>query len=409
MRVLFLNNFYYLRGGAERVLFEEMRMLREAGHEVAIFTRMDPRNQSAPYERLFPKAIQRDTYRVSLDGVRTVQEMLYSPSARQGVRRLLEEFKPNLVHAHNIYGGLSTAVLDALKEKKTPAVMTLHDLKLLCPSYLMLNHGRVCERCKGRRFHHAVLTKCHKDSYLASAVYASESCFSHRFRKYDAMSLFIAPSLFLLNKHREFGFDASRFIHVPNPARLDSIAASHQRGRYLLYFGRLSVEKGIRTLITAFGKVRTDQYLYIAGDGADRQTMEDMVQRERKEHIKFTGYLTSAPLGQAIDGAIAVILPSECYENAPMAILEAFSRGKPVIGARIGGIPEMIDDGVNGYLFEPGNASDLQNKLETFLALSENRVLEMGKAAQSKVEREYSAQSHYEGLMKAYGHALEAA
>ena len=407
MRILSLNNFYYLRGGSERVLLEEMRMLQEAEHEVAIFTRSYPRNQYAPYERFFPAAIQRDKYGFSLTGLRTIKEMIYSTSARQGLRRLLEEFKPDLVHAHNIYGGLSTSVLDALKEKNTPTVMTLHDLKLLCPSYLMLNHGRVCERCKGNKFYHAVLTRCHKDSTIASAVYAAESYFSHIYRKYSSVQQFIAPSMFLLNKHREFGFEAGRFVHITNPVDLNGIAASRHAGKYLFYFGRISREKGIRSLITAYKRLKTNLPLSIAGDGPDREAVEKMVmQEQQKENIKFTGYLASAPLGKAIDSAKAVILPSECYENAPMAILESFSRGKPVIGARIGGIPEMIDDGVNGYLFEPGDTADLQKKLELFLALPDNRVLEMGKAARNKIEREYSAGSHYDRLVQVYQKAL---
>jgi glycosyltransferase involved in cell wall biosynthesis len=406
MKILFLNNFYYLRGGSERVLFEEMRMLQERGHEVAIFTRSYPRNQSSSYECFFPAEMQRDSYSISLNGLRTVREIIYSSSARHGLRRLLGEFRPDLVHAHNIYGGLSTSVLDAMKEKKTPVVMTLHDLKLLCPSYLMLNHGQVCERCKGTKFYHAALTRCHKDSTVASTIYAAESYFSHLFRKYASVKLFIAPSLFLLNKHREFGFEAGRFVHIPNPASLDGIAAPQEAGRYLFYFGRISREKGLRTLITAFGKVQTDMPLYIAGDGADRGEVEEMATQDQKERIRFMGHLKAAQLGKAIDSARVVILPSECYENAPMAILESFSHGKPVIGARIGGIPEMIDDGVNGFLFEPGNAMNLQKKLELFLALPADRVLEMGGVARSKVECEYSAQAHYERLMKAYGYAL---
>jgi len=205
LKILFLNNFNYLRGGSERVLFEEMLMMREAGHEVAIFTRSYPQNLSARYERFFPAAIQRDRYRISLQSLKTVREMLYSPSALRGMRSLFKEFRPDVIHAHNIYGGLSTAVLDAAKETETPVVMTLHDLKLLCPSYLMLNHGSVCERCKGKHFYHAVLTRCHKGSTLASVVYAVESYFSHLAGKYNPVRYFITPSKFLLSKHLESG------------------------------------------------------------------------------------------------------------------------------------------------------------------------------------------------------------
>jgi glycosyltransferase involved in cell wall biosynthesis len=221
------------------------------------------------------------------------------------------------------------------------------------------------------------------------------------------VKLFIAPSLFLLNKHHEFGFDPVRFVHIPNPAGMEVSSLSDQPGGYLLYFGRLSREKGVRTLITAFQNLRTPGIpLYIAGDGPERKDVEQIASQRKNNEIKFMGYLTTEPLRKAIDSARAIILPSEWYENAPMAILESFSRGKPVIGANIGGIPELIDDGVNGYLFEPGNAIDLRNKLELFLALPDDHVREMGRAAKCKVQREYTAGRHYEQLMQAYEQAV---
>jgi glycosyltransferase involved in cell wall biosynthesis len=222
------------------------------------------------------------------------------------------------------------------------------------------------------------------------------------FRKYGSVSSFIAPSRFLLSKHQEFGFDTRKFVYIPNHIPLNDTAPSHQVGRHFLYFGRISREKGLRTLIKAYAKLQADLPLFIAGDGIDRSAMENMVAHEQNAQIKFIGYLTTEPLGRAIDEARAVILPSECYENAPMTILESFARGKPVIGARIGGIPEMINDGVNGYLFQPGNATDLQKKLVMFLNLPTRTVLEMGLAARKKVENEYSSESHYDRLMNVY-------
>jgi len=251
-----------------------------------------------------------------------------------------------------------------------------------------------------------VLARCHKNSYLASGIYAAESYFSGFFNKYAAVNLFIAPSRFLLNKHQEFGWNPDRFVHIPNPARLNGTETAPGAGGHVLFFGRLSREKGVRTLIEAFTKTQTEVQLAIAGDGADRAALEAMAARQGKGRIRFLGFLTAEPLGRAIDSARAVVVPSEWYENAPMAILEAFSHGKPVIGARIGGVPEMIDDGVNGFLFEPGDAEDLRNKLESFLALPEGRVREMGRAARSTVQTEYSAASHYNRLMQAYSTAM---
>ncbi len=407
LNVLFLNNFFYLRGGSERVMFEEMRLLKEAGHRVAVFTRAYPLNQSSPYERFFPPEMQRDRYTLSIDGLKTVREIFYSSTAREGLRRMVEVFTPDVVHAHNIYGGLSTAVLDAVKEAKVPVLMTLHDHKLICPSYLMVNRGNVCERCKGRRFHQAILARCHKDSILASAVYAAESYFSHSLKKYEVVKFFICPSRFLLDKHVEFGFDAERMVHIPNPVRLMNGGAEDRPGEHLLYFGRISREKGIMTLIEAYRRAGLDVPLLIAGDGPERRNLEGVVRRANLSRITFTGYLDSNTLAEALKSARAVIVPSECYENAPMAILESFSSGRPVIGANIGGIPEMVEHGVNGYLFEPSNVDDLREKLRALVSLPDGRLKEMGRSARLTVERSYSAERHYEALMKTYRRVLE--
>ena len=355
LNVLFLNNFFYLRGGSERVMFEEMRLLKDAGHRVAVFTRAYPLNQSSPYERFFPPEIQRDRYTLSIDGLRTVREIFYSSTAREGLRRMIRVFTPDVVHAHNIYGGLSTAVLDAVKELLLPVVMTLHDLKLICPSYLMVNRGKVCERCKGRRFYRAVLARCHKNSILASAVYAAESYFSHFLKKYEGVKLFICPSRFLLNKHLDFGFDAERMVHIPNPVRIMNGGAERYPGEHLLYFGRISREKGLRTLIDAYRGAGIDVPLLIAGEGPERRELEDIVRLDNSSRITFTGHLDADALAEAVKSARAVIVPSECYENAPMAILKSLGMGRPVIGANIGGIPEMVEHGVNGYRSASGN------------------------------------------------------
>jgi glycosyltransferase involved in cell wall biosynthesis len=405
MKVLFLNNFYYLRGGSERVLFDEMRMLQEEGHETAVFTRAYPKNQSVRYERFFPDEIQRDKFSVSLKGIRTVREMIYSRQARQGLQYLLREFKPDLVHAHNIYGGLSTSVLDALKEKNIPTVMTLHDLKLFCPSYLMLNHGRICERCKGSRFYQAVITKCHKNSYVASAVYASESYVSHLFRKYDMIRRFIAPSMFLREKAIAYGWNGDKIEYIPNFIDTRLISTSNVNRGYSLYLGRLSREKGARTLLSALQDLRVKTNLIIAGDGPDRQAIQKMA-AEKQLPVVFVGYLQGKELENILSGAKVIIMPSEWYENAPLSLLEAFAWGKPVIGSRIGGIPEMIEDGINGYLFEPANADDLREKWTTFLNLPAEKADAMGRSARQKVELAYTAEAHYEKLIKVYEKAM---
>jgi glycosyltransferase involved in cell wall biosynthesis len=239
MNILFLNNFNYLRGGSEKVLFDEMRLLREAGHRVAVYARGHEKNEPAEFAEFFPPPLDTETLRPGMKGFRTVAELIYSRAARRGVREVLDRFRPDVAHAHNIYGRLSLSVLDELARDGVPVVMTLHDFKLLCPSYLMLNGGRVCERCRGNRFHHAALARCHKGSYPASFVYALESFLNHGFGRYGTVRRFIAPSRFLREKCLEYGWDGGRVDYIPNFIDRAPMPQLQGGGDYLLYVGRL--------------------------------------------------------------------------------------------------------------------------------------------------------------------------
>jgi len=401
MNVLFLNNFYYLRGGSEKVLFEEMRLLSEAGHRVAVYARGHEKNEPAEFAEFFPPPLDTENLRPSIKTVRTVKELIYSRAARRGLREVLERFRPDIAHAHNIYGRLSLSVLDELRAAGVPVVMTLHDLKLICPSYLMLNRGAVCERCKGGKFRHAVLTKCHKGSYPASLVYALESWINYRFGKYDSVHRFITPSRFLRNKCMEFGWDIRKFEYIPNFIDLSQIPAYRAGGEYFLYIGRLSREKGVHTLLRAYQSLKVPIPLKIVGDGPEREALEREAWTAGLQ-VQFTGYLSGLQLTEALVGARGVVMPSEWYENAPLSLMEAFAAGKPVIGARIGGIPEMIDEGVNGFLFEAGNVAALAETLAKFLSLSGAEITSMGQAARAKIEREFTAERHVAMLIDLY-------
>lgn len=401
MKVLFLNNFNYVRGGSEVVFFEEMKMLQKNNHETTVFSRANDKNQKAEYEDYFPPAIDTEQLGLNLRAFSTVKELIYSSAAKAGLGSVIQSFAPDIAHAHNIYGRLSLSVLDKLKEREIPTVLTLHDLKLICPSYLMLSHGAVCEKCKGDKFYHAVFERCHKNSIAASTVYALETWINHLFKKYDAVKYFIAPSNFLRNKLIEHGWSSEKIVYIPNFVDTSKIKPTIGAGEYFLYIGRLSHEKGVKTLLKAMAGIKFKYFLKVVGDGPERASLE-RIAAELGVNVQFTGYLNGSALQDALSRAKVVIMPSECYENAPLSLLEAFSYGKPVIGARIGGIPEMIDDGVNGFLFESGDVNDLRAKIDAFLSLTEKEASEMGKKAREKVDDKYSPDVHYTKLLKVY-------
>jgi len=402
MRIAIANNYYYLRGGAERVLFEEKRILEAHGHQVCVFAQAHPRNEPSPYSDYFPPFKDWRATR-GLAKAAMAANIMYDRRAAQCFRRFLEAAQPDAVHAHNIYGGLTTSILDVARERQVPVVMTLHDYKLICPSYLMLKRGAVCEDCKGGRFIHCLLSRCHKESLTASGVYCAESYLNRWLHKYDTVRYFICPSMFSLRKHIEHGIPPDRLLHIPNFADVSAQRPRHQNGRHALFVGRLSGEKGIATLLAAAKGL--DVPVRLVGDGPLMGELQDFVKDNGMTHVIIEGYKSGADLQRLYENAAFLVLPSQCYENAPMSILEAYAYGKPVIGSRIGGIAEMVEHGRTGLQFAPGNATELADCMQT-LWLDEPLRTRMGLAARDKVEREYCAEVHCEQLMGLYRRLL---
>jgi glycosyltransferase involved in cell wall biosynthesis len=406
MNILYLNNYNYLRGGSERVFLEEARLMEQNGNNVCIFARRHPNNLPSQYEKYFPRDMVTDSLKPSIDVLRSLSQLFYSREAKKGLASMLQGIRVDVAHAHNVYYRLTTSVLDLLRQRDVPVVMTLHDYKLLCPTYKFLSHGRICEDCKGHLFHMAIKNKCHKESFIASTIYAFESYLNQFFKKYQkSVKFFISPSLFLKNKFLQFGWPEERMIYVPNFINPSEFEPLYSPGKYFLYIGRISSEKGPTTLIQAFMKLSMKKAkLTVVGEAPLMSRLKFMA--ENYPLIQFLGYLSGNLVNEITRNARAVIVPSICYENAPLSILESFACGKPVIASRIGGIPEMIDDGVNGFLFEPGNEDDLREKLELILSMPDPQISEMGQAARQKVEKEYNAELHYERLMAVYHRAL---
>lgn len=402
MNILFLNNYNYLRGGADNVFLEEARLLERHGHVSYAFCRQHSDNLPSRYDIYFPREMVTDSVKPTFSGLKSLLQLFYSKEAKRCLTELLRHIHVDVAHAHNIYGRLTTSVLDMLHEDNIPVTMTLHDYKLICPNYKLMYNGHICEDCKADKYHMAAWNRCHKDSLIASTIVSIEAYFNHFLNKYRKnVRLFISPSLFLKQKLIEFGWPENKIAYVPNFVTLSDFVPEYNPGKYFLYLGRLSSEKGILTLIEAFMKLPSNEVgLCIVGDGPLKSQLESKAAPDAR--IRFTGYLSGKALKEATQCALAVVVPSEWYENAPLSVLEALAFGKPVIGARIGGIPEMIEEGLDGYLFQSGNMEDLRTKLETFLKLPDSRIREMGQMARQKVERSYNPELHYEYLSDIY-------
>lgn len=403
MKIAVANNFYYIRGGAERVLFDETALLTERGHEIIPFARKHPMNLPTAWSRFFPCEIDYDN--VSFyQQIKAAGKLIYSWEAKKRFGRLLSACRPDIVHAHNIYGRLTTSILDEARKKGVPVVMTAHDYKLVCPSYLMLCRLSICEACKGGKFYSALLRRCHRDSFFPSLVYCLETYLNRLLEKYEkAIRFIICPSCFSVEKHAQMGFPQNKLVNIPNFVNAERLVPEFKPGNYVLYVGRISKEKGILTLLSAMRGLNID--LKLVGDGPLRSQCEKFVAKNGMDRVSFEGYRSNESLLDLYRNSSFVVCPSEWYENAPMVILESFALGKPVVGSRIGGIPEMITDHATGMIFEPGEAEALRYCIK-YLWEQPRVVSEMGRNARLKVENYYTPERHYDLLMKIYSRAM---
>lgn len=382
MRVLICHNFYRYIGGEDISVRVQVDLLAAQGHEVMTLFRDS-----------------RDIEGFSLlDKVLLPVSSVYSPSARHDVQTLLNRSKPDVAHIHNLFPLLSPSILAPLRDRGIPVIMTLHNFFTICPNGIFFTRGRVCERCGKWAYHWALLRNCRND-LSQSLTYTMRTMFLRQQRVLEnSVDLFIAPSAFAKDKLVTYGFSPQKVVHLPPPILepSDGSSMSDSQG-YIAYVGRLAPEKGLWTLVKAVGLVKNCK-LKIAGDGPLRESLAAFVERERIEGVDFVGHLSGESLTGFIAGASCVVVPSEWYETGGRAAMEAMSLGKVVIASRIGALREVVDDGVNGYLFQPGNAVDLAEKISNLLS-DPRRAVDFGLNSRQKFEDCYSPAIFYANLM----------
>lgn len=408
MKVLMANTFHYYRGGDCAYTFQATKLLQQMGHRVVHFAMRHPLNLSSRYSEFFVDEIDllKELEKNRLQsGVRVLARAIYSNKSKQKLSQLLNRYPVDIAHIQNIHGHITPSILHTLRARSIPIIWTLHDYFPICPNSTLFSRDKVCEACKGGRFYNVAIKKCRKESLAASLVVMLEEYVDRLLGLMKLVDSFIAPSDFLRNKMIEYGFPVHKVIHIPNFVDTKNIKPSLNHDGYILYSGRLSYEKGLQTLIKGI-LLRDSAKLLISGDGPLRRQLETVVDRTAKGKVKFLGHIGREKLRELIDGALFVVLPSEWYENFPYSILEAFASAKPVVGSRIGGIPQLIRAGETGLLFEPGDAHDLAEKIQWMVERPKERE-EMGRRARELVEKEYNPELHYKRLMGVYRAALK--
>lgn len=355
MKVLLINKFYYRRGGDCTYALNLEKLLIEKGHDVAFFSCDYPDNIYSSYSSYFPE-------KVFFNGsfpqkVKAAFRTIWGIGVKSKFKKLIKDFNPDVVHINNIHSYLSPIVKVIADLNKIPVIWTLHDYKLICPAYICLRNNAICESCFKDKS--AVLKhRCMKNSYSSSLVAMLEA---YRWNTPKKMSnvVFVCPSVFMKSKMIEGGFVDNKYI-VLNNFMYDVIPSkSYQRDTSYCYVGRLSKEKGVETLLRAAQCF--SEKLYIVGEGPLLKELKD---KYESDNIVFMGRLDYDGVSQILSKCKFSVVPSEWYENNPLSIIESLCLGTPVLGAKIGGIPELIDVGVNGLLFDNSNLHDLIAKIK---------------------------------------------
>lgn len=365
MKILLIDVYHFNKGGAETVCFNTGKMLEEQGHKVVYFTLKWEKNNPSPYSNYFPES--KETRRGPLKQVKNLVNYFYHFEAAGKLEQLIQDEHPDLAHIHLMWGQITPSIFPVLKRHRIPILYTVHDFRIVCPAYTFRNgKGQICEQCRGKYFYRCIVNSCTKGNRLLSVVMAAEQYFRNAFfnpaRYIDG---FIYVSNFTKNLQEKYMPAVKK---IPNIVLHNFSTSIIQRPKsmpeekYFLFFGRLSHEKGVQTLINAIEGIPQCK-LKVVGTGP----LEEYLKKQQKEkhirNVEFLGYKFGKELADLVSEAYFVIVSSECYENNPMTIIEAYSVGTPVIGARIGGIPEIVADGKTGFQFESGNVDDLRKKL----------------------------------------------
>lgn len=403
MKILLINKFYYLKGGAEKHFLELKKILEDHGHKVVVFSMSDPNNINSPQAKYFVSKVDFDRVRFNWQGLRVAGRMLYSFEARRKISQLLDAEKPDLVHIHNIYHQISPSILTAIKKRSIPIVQTLHDYKLLSPNYALYCHGQICERCQGGKYYRCIAHRCIKNSYVASALSAFEMYVHKALKLYEKnVDVFVCPSKFMASQLLKWNIQAKRIEQIYNFSYFD-VKSTEKLGEYLLFVGRLSEEKGVDALFESIKG--TNIQLKIIGTGPEEKTLKEKVRYNKIDQVEFLGYKEGRNLQEYINNARALIVPSQWYENCPLVIIEAFQSGKPVLATRIGGIPELVADGKTGYTFALGDCNEMRRCINKLFS-DDEKAREMGRNA-SDFARQFTPEQYYQKLMKVYESVLE--
>lgn len=399
MRILFCNKYNYPFSGTEVYLFELMDLLRAKGHEVALFSMADPRGEPTQYDQHLVPHIDFKTKSGLWQKAQGAAHAIYSTEARRRIRTMIQDFRPDVAHVRGIYHHLSPSILWELKAQKVPVLYHVNDFKVLCPNYNLLSQGRVCEACKGGAFWNALQSRCYPG--LGARLTLVAEAYAHRwlgtYRK--CVDMFLAPSQFVRDKFVEHGWDSTKFAVLPHFQSVHEVKEP-ARDAPLLYFGRLSAEKGVDDLLRAMQTLPAIP-LVIAGDGPQRAELHELAGSLGLTNVKFVGHVGRAERDSLIAQSRFTVLPSHAYETLGKTILESYAEGRAVIASDLGSRREFVRHAETGLLYRTGDVRQLRAAIET-LASQPDLAERMGRAGWEFVLHNHTPENHYRELLSLY-------
>ena len=401
MRILYCNKYNYRFSGTEVYLFELMELMRSQGHEVALFSMADPRGEPTEYDRHFLPHIDFKTKSGLWQKARRAAHAIYSRQARQRIREMIKDFHPDVAHVRNIYHHLSPSILWELKAQGVPVVYHLNDFKLLCPTYNLVAQGEACEKCADGAFRHLLRSKCYPG--LGARAALMTEAYVHRglgtYRK--CVNRFLAPSQFVRDKFVEHGWDGAKFEVLPHFQELCQLSGFSTNGDApVLYFGRLSAEKGVDDLLRCMQQVPQVR-LIVAGDGPQRGELEKLAASLSLGNVEFAGHVGAAERDRLIARSRFTVLPSHAYETLGKTILESYAGGRAVVASDLGSRRELVRQGETGLLYPTGDADALAGAITTLTSRPE-LAERMGRAGREFVRLRHAPEAHYGKLLTLY-------
>lgn len=405
MKILLVNKYLYKRGGSETYFINLYKSLETKGHTVFLFGMKDARNEHRTEEKYYINNIDYSIKTTCLSQIKKGVKSVYSFEAKKLFEKLIKEYTPDIVHINLIHRQITLSILDVCEKYNIPVVFTTHDLVCSCPvGSLLTPKGETCRKCYGGHYINCIKNKCIKNSFAKSSIAFIEETFYKFHKSYNKIDAYIAPSEFHKNEILKSNITKNPVYHLTNFLPINTKYSLHESKNFYLYLGSLTKDKGVMTILKAFHKAKIDNFkLVLAGNGPEQEALNNYIKiNGLEEKVILPGFISGNELIKLQKEAYIVIMASECYENCPYGLMEPMAYGKPVIGSRIGGIPELAIDGITGWTFESKNVEELSIIFVKTSKLSKYEYSVLSQSTLNFAIERFNSNNYINNLLKIY-------